>query len=194
MSVVDDRIKAFCGCRSTVFTGFAVNHMELQNFKINNVVFQDITFRNVSFDTVVFNGTEFVDCQFLGCNFTKTWFNATYFKSDVVFDSVSLRSSSMCPLNGSEVQVKNFMTLYGVDIGGTFVENGTFNETFLDAALDMSSEECDMKGHEEINCNPPDYRVYRDSFFISASGLPGNIVSAFAVYFFPRNYWLGELN
>lgn len=193
-SVTDYPIETFCGCRNTIFTGFAVNDTVVRNLVINDVIFQDVTFRNVSFESVVFNGTEFEDCQFLGCTFTRTLFNATVFRSGVTFDSVSLQFSSMCPLNNSEAELKNSMRLYKVDIGGTFVEDETFSAALFDAALNMSSEKCDIEGRQEIDCNPPDYRVYRDSFFISASAFPGNIASGFAVFFFRRNYWLGELS
>lgn len=194
MNVTDGPIDTFCGCTSTFFTGFAVNDTVLQDFMINGAIFQDITFRNVSFDSVVFSGTEFVGCQFLGCTFTRTLFNATSFSGGVVFDSVSLQYSSMCPLSNSEAEVKNFMTLYKVELSGKMVENETFNAALFDAALNMSSEICDMEGRDEVDCDPRvDYRVYRDSFFVSASAFPGNIASGFAVYFFRRNYWLGEL-
>lgn len=173
-----------------------MNDTQLQHFKINDVTFYNVSFNNVSFDSVIFNGTEFIDCQFSESRFSRTLFNATDFNR-VEFDSVSLQYSSICPLNYLDVEVRNFMSMYKVSVGGNMVENRTFNGTspFDGRVLNASLEGCELEDkHEEIKCDPPKSTLYRDSFIISASGIPGNIASAFAVYFFPRNYWLGEFS
>ena len=186
------KLDTYCGCSGTIFTSFAVNDTQLLQFRVNDVTFQNVSFSNVTFDSVIFNGTEFIDCQFSNSTFKKTLFNATDFNS-VKFNSVNIQYSSMCPLDQSDVEVKNFMTFYQVNVSGSMIENRTFNTSPFDATV--TSEECSLEEvtEEDIECDSPSTRLYRDSFFVSASALPGNIASAIAVYLFPRNYWLGKL-
>ena len=192
-TVTEDDLGKFCGCSNTMFENFILRDTKFQNFKINDVTFYNASFTSVNFDNILFNQTEFIECQFIECNFTKTLFNATDFNG-VEFRSIRIGSSSMCPLNSSDVEVENFVTSLNVNISGRSVGNRTFDTASFNKVLSLgSSHGCDLKvDREEVSCTPPSSRLYRDSFFVSASAFPGNIASAFAVYFFRRNYWLGE--
>lgn len=190
-------LKEYCGCGSTVFSNITIVNTQLHMIKFNEVTFNKVSFRNVSFDQVLFNGTEFIECQFQDSSFTRTLFNATDF-SGGLFDSVSFKTSSLCPQSLQDMQVDDFTTLGNVNISGLRADNRTFNTSTFDSLInsdgdngDSKKESCDLQVQfEEVVCSPFDNRVYRDSFFISASALPGNIASAFAVYFLRRNYWL----
>lgn len=195
-------LRGYCGCNSTVFSNIGIVDAKLHMVQFNGVTFNNVSFRNVSFDLVLFNGTEFIDCKFQDSSFSRTLFNATDF-SGGLFDTVSFKSSSLCPQSLLDVQVSSFTTLRNVNISGLRADNRTFNKSTFDSLVnsddddnddDSNKESCDLQVQfEEVICSPSDNRVYRDSFFISASALPGNIASAFAVYFFRRNYWLGKL-
>lgn len=165
---------------------------QLHNFKVDDVLFNNVSFVNVNFKSVVFNRTEFVNCHFSESNFSEALFNATYFNG-VVLDSVSIESSSLCSMNGTAVEVEDYVSLQDVDINGNMVASDIFNSTaFSMQVLHQVSGECPKKSYKQISCKPPDSKVYRDSFIITASAFPGNIASAIAVYFFRRNYWMGK--
>ena len=188
-------MEAYCDCSQTVFSDVTLTDSELRNFRIHDVLFSNVSFQNINFDTVVFNSTQFVDCQFYESNFTDSLFNSTQFYN-VLFHSVNIDSSSLCSMNGSAVEVHDNSLIVGeVDINGNEVDYEMLNTSaFQELALNRGNgQKCsENKLLRQIQCKAPDNRVYRDSFFVSASALPGNIVSAIAVYLFRRNYWLGE--
>ena len=197
VTVQEDTLERFCGCSNTMFANFALEDTQLKDLMLGDVIFSNVSFRNVSFDTVLFSGTEFVNCEFSESNFTRTLFKGTDF-NHVLFNSVSIRLSSMCPLNSTGVvDVTNLWTHQNVNISGHRVDNRTFDTDSFARAVNAAESigVCDLQvEYEDVICTAPDSRVYRDSFFVSASAFPGNIASAFAVYFFPRNYWLGEFS
>ena len=188
-------MEAYCDCSQTVFSDVTLTDSELRNFRIHDVLFSNVSFQNINFDSVVFNSTQFVDCQFYESNFTDSLFNSTQFEN-VLFHSVNIHSSSLCSMNGSAVEVcNNSLILEEVDVNGDQVDYEMLNTSaFQERVLNRGNgQKCsENKLLRQIQCKPPDNRVYRDSFFVSASALPGNIASAIAVYFLRRNYWLGK--
>ena len=190
-----DVLKEYCDCSQTIITDSDFTDTRLEHFKINDVVFSNVAFNKVNFESVVFNGTQFIDCEFHDTNFSQSAFNFTIFEN-VLFDSVSIQSSSLCSLNGSSVEIReSSMVFEDVDVNGEKIKYGVYNSTEFDMSVlnQGSFSNCSENSlQNEIQCKPPDYRVYRDSFFVSASAFPGNIASAIAVYFLRRNYWLGK--
>ena len=188
-------VQSYCDCSQTVFANFALTDLELKNFRVNDVIFKNVSFNNVSFESVVFNSTQFVDCQFNKVNISQSYFNSTLF-DDILFKSVAIRSSSLCSVESLVVTVTDSsVTLQDVDLNGQTVSCKACNSSTLEDLLLLNKTDgrCSESSLlKEIQCKPPDNRVYKDTFFISASSVPGNIVSAFAVYFFRRNYWMGE--
>lgn len=171
-----ESMQSFCGCSNTVFTDMEITDMQFRDFRIENVIFSNVNFTNVSFSSVIFNGTQFTDgCRFKEIHFSSSYFNGTGISDDVTFDMVTIESSWLCSTSGSDKVV---------------------NSTTLTAAMfqlgNQSNVSC-AEDVEEIRCKPPNSRIYRDSFFITASAFPGNVASAIAVYFLRRNYWLGKL-
>ena len=188
--ITSGNIAPYCNCSGTDFADFAMEDVQLENFVINDVVFRNVSFLNVNFTSVMFNGTTFINCYFSECDFYNTYFNATHF-DDADFDSVSFQSSTMCSMNGSNV-VMGEATLLNVNVNGKFV-NATFDTSLFSAILNLSDATCEVEDlYGLISCGSSDEKVYRDSFIISASAFPGNVASAFAVYFLRRNYWMGE--
>ena len=171
----DQELESFCGCDSTVFADMEIKDIQLSNFRMDGILFRNVTFKNVSFSTVIFNGTQFSNGSvFRESNFSTSYFNGTSF-DDISFDSVQIESSLLCSVDGS----------------GTRIVNSTrLNTAWYEQPLNQSNLTCD---YPEINCIPPNSKIYRDSFFITASAFPGNIASAIAVYFLRRNYWLGKV-
>ena len=177
-----DSITAYCDCSNTVFFNFTLQDTTLDNCRIKDVTFSNVTFVNVSFINFAFDVVAFNHCHFTDSDFTHTCFNATNF-DNVSFSSVGFYSSSLCNLTGSFVKIEN-NSLNSGDI--TYEVFNTLFESVLDLDGDCDVDRCYKEACEDNS------RVYRDSFFVSASAFPGNIASAFAVYFLQRNYWLGK--
>lgn len=181
----------YCDCGQTVFSEFELADLELKRFRVNDVIFSNVSFININFDSVMFNRTQFINCQFHDSNFTRSFFNYATF-DNVLFDSVNMASSSLCSVSGSAVEIQGSSTVWeNVDVNGNNSNPSEFKK-LLNQNAHQNCGDSVYNLLKKIQCNPPDSRVYRDSFFISASAFPGNIASAFAVYFFRRNYWMGK--
>ena len=184
-----DNIISYCDCSSSVFEDTFVSDLTLMKWRINDVLFRNVTFLNVTFDSVLFNGTEFMNCTFENCTFVELFFHNTDFDG-VRFQLVNILPSSLCLLsNHSEGTV----TLEDVTMNASVVEFQDVSISELRTSLQSQVESvCSEDLYSDLVCRSDDLRVYRDSFIVSISGLPGYIVSAFAVYYLPRNYWLGK--
>lgn len=184
-----DKVISYCGCSSSVFQDTVISHQQLEKWRINNVLFTNVTFLNVTFDYVLFNSTEFRECKFLNSTFTRLFFNATNF-NDVQFESVNIVPTSLCLFSNKS---EGAVTLENVTINGRMAESRHFNIselwTFLEPEVNST---CSENQYADIMCRSDDFRVYRDSFIVSGSAIPGVLVSATAVYFLRRNYWLGK--
>lgn len=189
----DDSIESYCGCENTIFSNFMLRDIQVHNFKADNAIFNNVDFINVSFVSVQFNGAGFSGCHFSESNFSNTYFNATNF-DDVTFNSVSLQSCSLCSMTGSDVEVEGEGLIFqNVDIDGKKIKYDTFNTSRFNQLLNLNESDCAVDDrYEKMVCRPSESRLYRDTFIITASAFPGNVASAFAVYFLRRNYWLGR--
>lgn len=186
---------SYCGCNGTAFQDFTISDVRLESWMVGGATFSNVSFVNVTFDDVVINGTQFVDnCEFHKCSLNNTKFVQLSW-NDVSLESIYLSSSAICDLTGRNVTLLNSLSVYNTSINGRTFSNLTTIEDSSDLLLaNGANSTCDGDVLDaEVNCRKPDsFKVYRDSFFVSASALPGNIASAIAVYFFRRNYWLGR--
>ena len=185
----EDRMKSYCDCTSTVFQDTSFSLPKLKDWRINNVLFRNVTFLNVTFDSVLFNGTEFTECKFQNCTFTRLLFYATVLNG-VQFQSVKILATSLCLFSNTS---EGAVTLENVTINSKWFESQNFNISTLWTILGSEvNSTCSDDHYNNVICKSNDFRVYRDSFLVAASVLPGNIASAIAVYFLHRNYWLGK--
>ena len=180
----------FCDCSSTRFEAITVSDQELKNWKINDVLFQNATFYNITFDSVLFNNTEFRDCKILNSTFIGAYFNSTKF-IDVLFQSVDFLPNSVCISEDSEGELILDDISMNIEGGKSDIHlSSSPNWAGMDGGI---STGCTAKEYTNMHCSSDDFRVYRDSFFVSAAALPGNIASAIAVYYLRRNHWLGKV-
>ena len=182
-------LQSYCSCKNATFQDALITGAQLDSWMISDAIFSNVTFRDVTFDDVVFNGSVFVNnCAFINCTIKNSQLLRITL-SNLLEVSLDVSSSVLCDLHGlnenDTLTVKN-TSLDGNVFGQTTIINGLiFN--------DNSSKCINQVTDSGISCSQSDIStVYRDSFFISASTLPGYIVSAIAVYLFRRNYWLGE--
>ena len=169
-----------------------ISNTHLDSWIVQQAIFRNVTFDNVTFNDVVIKNSLFSDdCVFQ----TSVVKNSKFVQlnwDDISVDSLSVSSSSICDLQGSNISTS--MKVHDTSINGRWYDDADITDPSElvvepDANSTCSKEELDST----INCEQLDsFAVYRDSFFISASALPGNVASAIAVYFFRRNYWLGN--
>ena len=164
------------------------------------------SYRNVTFDRAEFTGWTFSDASltssvFKGCvfnrvSFQKVNFSAVHFvngsSTELLFDSVVLNTTDFCRFNASHPTSLNSLVIDTVVNG-----RGVGNQTALLEALVEGlppPTACSFPPAGSVYSPTSDkYQVYRESFFVAGSALPGNVLSAVAVYFLRRNYWLGAL-
>ncbi len=183
-------LEPFCGCTGTVFEDVTVSHQVLHNWMIEDVLFSNVTFFNVTFDTVAFNNTEFRDCKIVNSKFVKTSFSSVKYHDQVTFNSVDLLPNSLCISDDSEGEI-SFVGTNVTTSGKTM--SGILSSSSKWSGIDGINAKCSIRDRaSHIRCLQDDFRLYRDSFLISASSLPGNIASAIAVYYLYRNHWLGK--
>ena len=195
----------YCGCNGTVFHDSIISDVHLEKWNVSDVVLNNVTFERVNFSDVSFTNTDFVSgSSFIDCNFHHSQI-LNSFLDNFTFDSLSLFDSRLCGTTATNITVRNSLTISNTSINSyqnstpTVVLEGN-SSFFMDLLefkyVNISNDSCATGDVNEwpIQCllKEDDFRVYRDSFFISASALPGNIVSAVAVYFFTRKYWLGK--
>ena len=182
-------IRSVCDCSSTSFEDAVISNMELKNWQINDVLLNNITFSNVSFEDVLFNNTNFDSCKFQNCTFESLHFQDVFFDS-MTLENVSIELGSSCLFSNSS---SGEISLTDVSMNGSELAPGTISASQLQAYLDEFSLKKKCLGPEfDVICRSDDFRIYRDSFFVSASALPGNLASAIAVYLMWRNVWLGK--
>ena len=192
--------QSYCGCNDTAFRDFTVSNVHIQSWTIGRATFSNVTFSNVTFDDVIIrNHSQFIDsCKFHNCTFNNsklarlTW-------NEVSINSVHILSSDVCDLRGMDVTLTPYLTVYNTSINGNHINNTHIvnSSDILVEGVDGTNSTCKSGDltKSTLECRKHDsFALYRDSFFVSASALPGNIASAIAVYFLRRNYWLGKIN
>lgn len=184
VSTLPDSLQQYDGCSNTRFEGVIFESFSLRNWKIS-AMFSNVTFQELNFTNVAFQ-----DCEFKNCRIQQVWFDSTYLVNstweEVTLESVTFSSSDICGVVARNTSIE-----------GLVIYNETqVNTTLFQQLVDTDSNVTCLNtmGYGDVRCGEAhDNRVYRDNFFVAASALPGNLVSATAVYFLRRNYWLGEL-
>ena len=195
----------YCGCNGTVFHDSIISDVHLENWSVGDVVLSNVTFKRVNFSDVSFTNTNFVSgSSFIDCNFHHSQIVSS-FLDNFTLDSLNLFDSRICGTTGTNLTVQNSLMISNTSINSYHNSSSTVvqesNSSYFIDLLDFkyvnaSNDSCATGNVNEwpVQClrKEDDFRVYRDSFFVSASALPGNLVSAVAVYFFTRKYWLGN--
>ena len=184
----------YCGCSESYINSSIISDTQLKNFVISDTVFSNVTFERVDFSASLFKNTTFESGSFVECSFNHSFFTEVIF-NNFTFMNLSLEHSRLCGMlatgsTSDRVAIKDSSINH-------FSSNDTTQEQldgaqFIELLNTTNTSQC--KGDEEMSLACPkkedDFRVYRDSFFISASALPGNLASMVAVYFLIRKYWL----
>ena len=179
---------SICGCSSVVFEEAIVRNIQLKGWKINDVQLEDISFVNVTFDNVLFNETTFRNCNFESSTFTNLHFKDVYFE-DTLFQNMAIPVSSTCLFSSGSTGLLNMtnVSVRGANLADRLVEVRQFQASLNN----ITSYSCNAP-NLKVHCKTDDFRIYRDSFYISVAALPGNVASAIAVYVMRRNVWLGK--
>ena len=161
-----------------------------KNVTFDHITFTDWTFADSLLERSIFDSCVFNDVTFQKVNTTSALFvNGS--GTAVLFDTTVLHSTGFCGLS-----VSNF-TMVGslvtdVTVNGRPVSNQTSLLKALREGFPPPSPCSAPSVGSPYTTKVDKYQVYEESFYIAGSALPGNILSAFAVYFLRRNYWLGQ--
>ena len=185
-------LPAFCGCSKTIFEDVSLINLEISNWKIN-ATFNRVTFQAVNFSNIVFENSPFANCSMEGVRFDSVYFGNSPWYSTSLSGS-ELKSVSFCDFDAQDVSIAEVSTTDVVINGRTIPNVNHLSEaTFFQLLPPVEESNCSKWENPEINCRKEDdNRIYKDSFLIATSALPGNVLSAVAVYFLRRNYWLGQ--
>ena len=190
----DLTIPQYCGCSGSFINNSVISDTKLENFVINSTVFSNVTFERVNFvhssflNTTFETGSGFTNCTFSNSAFTEVKLD------NFTFTNFQLDNSRLCGVLANDLNSDN-VTIYNTSINHVG-SNNTINGTSFIELLKNTTNTSLCEGKEwSFQCpkKEDDFRVYRDSFFISASALPGNLASMVAVYFLIRKYWLGKV-
>ena len=190
--------RLFCACPTTSYNNVTFNNITVSswwstNSNLTNLMilggrYDDIWYNDVVMDTVYYDDITFDDVHVIN----STWRN-------VALINVTFINTHLCNIDTQNISFTS-----------TIFTNSTFNNVSLD---DLSSEDlsmlfnndqslvtssCDERSAPPTNCIVPQTEVdlskeYFYDFVIAGSAFPGNVISAIAVYFFRRSYWLGEM-
>ena len=187
------------------FTQVSYERTRFSNVTFKGVNFTELTFRDSTLDSVGFYENEWFAVRFEGVQFSNVEF------CDVLvvpgLDGYGLLEiDNRSSVIGSNVSVDGKLVADAYDLqrllvgkrreqereegkgvgeGGEGEEEGESGGECVGERFGSVSAQCS----EEVD----EGRVYRASFFVPASALPGNVISAIAVYFMRRNWWMGEL-
>ncbi len=186
----------FCACPFTDYSNVTFDSITLSSWWSMNATLTDVTinggryddmwYNDVVMDTVYYNGVSFYNGHFVNT----TWRN-------IEFVNVTFNNTNFCDINTQNISFTattfiNSTLNNNISLDGVSTDNLTmlFNS-------DLLTSTCDQRIAPPTNCITPQEEVdlkqeYFYDFLIASSAFPGNIVSAIAVYFFRRSYWLGK--
>ena len=175
-----------CPCMSTSYSNVVLNGVSLNSWPAANATIRD---------TVIANG------HFTAMKFDSVLLHNVSIKNAVIEDSVFLQG------NWTNIRILNTtftrVTLcdvytYDVVISDSIVDGEMVKDVLAQLTSGSECEEPDLLvnqtcvSDDSLTCGSNLFDDYQNSFFITASALPGNIVSAFALYYFWRSLWLGK--
>ena len=174
----DAVLQDYCGCEGAYFSGQHFTNINLDNFQLTSSDFHNVTFTNVTFS----------DSLLADCTFTMCVLDSVKFELNSTFDHVDWNHTAFSGVNVSGLSVCNGSAR---NVDGSVVGSGEGESGELVRVLIGGNASC---ADVEVECEERETSdtVYRDLFLVSGSAFPGNIVSAVAVYFLRRNYWMGK--
>jgi len=185
------KLGSYCGCSDAVFVGVSISNQTLKKWNVHDTFFHNVTFSDVTFDSVLFNNTEFKDCKVVRGRFRDVYFNASKFSGQVSLRSMEIEDDSLCISEDSEGRVA--LENATVDKDGKQLSRVWSSKSGIGNSSELEvGRGCVLNNSASVQCPADDFEVYRDSFLVSASGLPGNLASAIGVYYLHRNHWLGK--
>ena len=194
-AVTYDLLHSLCGCTESVFDDITISDMELTDWTLKKAVFNNVHFSNVNFTRVELTSSVLSNCIFDRVNFKEVYLDELKWErlslNHVQFDSVKICSSQLTVANGGFITMRNVLVGDRV-VGMEQLNSSTF--AVLAPSADVRCPSLSVVRDVNVECeieSSEDSKVYRDSFLIAASAAPGNVVSAFAVYYFRRNVWMG---
>ena len=194
-AVTYDLLHSLCGCTETVFHNITISDMELNNWSLKKTAFSNVHFMDVNFTQVELTSSTFSNCTFENVNFKMAYLGEVTWEEVslgfVQFDTVKICSSQLLGTSVENVTMRNVLVGEKDIVGVEQLNNSTF--ALLTPSSNVSCpSHSDVGGDVSVECESlEDNKIYRDNFIIAASATPGNLVSAFAVYFFRRNLWMG---
>ncbi len=186
-------LDSLCDCTQTTFHGSVIGDVLVEDWIIS-ARFIGTSFGRTHFSNVLFKDCEFVDCAMDGVALHSAHFVNSRLTGLSLSDA-TIQESQFCGVHGEKISIRN-VTIEDVLVNGREAENSTVFVSLLNTSEGCSNGKVEkIEESVDVDCREidDDDRVYRDNFIIAASALPGNIVSAIAVYFFRRNYWLGRV-
>ena len=166
-----------CSCPLTNYSNVAFDYRSVRKWWAWQSSIEDLVIRNgdydwvwldeVTWDNVVLSNVSINSLILINSSWT-----------NVKLDNVSIKNSYVCGTVISKVSVHN----------SSKILNGTScHDSYL---LTGALPNC---GGEGLMMAAPDYnREYFHDLIITSSGYIGNLVSAIAIYFFVRSFWLGK--
>ena len=187
-------------CNSTI-SNLVLGTAELARLRhCSSTSYQNVTFDHAKFDNWIFsdslfNTSVFKGCVFNGVTFQRVNLTSAHFVNGsgtaMLFDFVVFNTTSFCGFNTSNTTIVG-----GLVINTTVNSRPVTNQTYLLEALQEGlppPTPCAVPpAGLPYSITADKYQVYQESFYVAGSALPGNVLSAVAVYFLRRNYWLGK--
>ncbi len=187
-------VPTYCGCNDGAINNSVISDLVLNNWNISNANFTNVKFQGVNFTHTSFNNINFFSSSFIDCSFVDSgFFNISFDNFEV--KNFKLVNSKICGtevinFRSNDVFIRN--STINIDFFNTTINGVNFGSNLLTLAPNRSV--CNEDGLTSVcPVKKDDFRVYRDSFFVSAAALPGNLASMVAVYFLIRKYWLGNV-
>lgn len=171
----------FCGCPETDYQNVTLEGIRLANswwaedsilsdLVVKGGSIEEVWFNNVTMDTVYFQNVIIRNAYFSNSTWTGVYF------SNVTF----IESSYFCGIENE-----------------TITSHSSNEGPASTVGILTANSSCDSVPAPPTNCLIKELEVdlrkeYFYDFLIAASAFPGNVVSAIAVYFLTRSYWLGK--
>ena len=173
-----NRNSFLCSCSLTSYSNVTLELSSVDTWRAwhssaTNLTISGGRYKWVWLDTVQWNAVYVTD-TFINNLFIKnsTWIN-------VRMNNVTIDNTYVCESKFIKVSSDNDSTT-----------DELFNESLCQDILSVTVPNCPAGGGEMMTSKDYD-REYSHDLIITASGYVGNLISAIAVYFFIRSYWLG---
>lgn len=190
-SLSGETLQELCPCQYTSYSSVVLDHLTVMNWHAANTTIRDAVVKSGSYTGITFTDVLLENVSIMEAKFQDAVFVGGAWMS-VEFRNANLSGVVLC-----DVMLPPSALVINSTINGKLVAQAE-GEAIEELFGRKESESGDCNGvHYKTNktCTPLPknlFENYQDTFFIAASAFPGNIVSAFALYFiFWRSLWLG---